>query len=157
MDMRAASGVSGRMAISYVRGTTTERDGSTRPLSTIDPLKLVVGIGYDAPERRFGGQIVATHAAQKELDRTTYIDAKGAAGTICNGAPCFRPGGFTILDATAYVRIGAALTLRAGVFNVLDAKYAWWSDVRGLAANSTVTDAYTQPGRNVSASLTARF
>ncbi len=29
--------------------------------------------------------------------------------------------------------------------------------VRGLAANSTVTDAYTQPGRNVSASLTARF
>jgi hemoglobin/transferrin/lactoferrin receptor protein len=29
--------------------------------------------------------------------------------------------------------------------------------VRGLAATSTVTDAYTQPGRNASISLTARF
>ena len=35
------------------------------------------------------------------------------------------------------------LTLRAGIFNILDKKYAWWSDVRGLASTSTVTDAYT--------------
>ncbi|MCW6529968.1 TonB-dependent hemoglobin/transferrin/lactoferrin family receptor [Sphingomonas sp. MMSM20] len=158
IDLRAPSGVSARMAISYAKGSVSEPDKSRQPLSTIDPLKLVVGIGYDAPERRFGGQIIATHAAQKELGRTVYDDtASGAQTTICNGAPCFRPGGFTILDATAYVRVGEALTLRAGVFNILDAKYAWWSDVRGLAANSTVTDAYTQPGRNVSASLTARF
>lgn len=158
IDLRAPSGVSARMAISYAKGSVSEPDKSRQPLSTIDPLKLVVGIGYDAPERRFGGQIIATHAAQKELGRTVYDDtATGAQTTICNGAPCFRPGGFTILDATAYVRVGEALTLRAGVFNILDAKYAWWSDVRGLAANSTVTDAYTQPGRNVSASLTARF
>ncbi|MCW6534070.1 TonB-dependent hemoglobin/transferrin/lactoferrin family receptor [Sphingomonas lycopersici] len=158
IDLRAPSGVSARMAISYAKGSVSEPDKSRQPLSTIDPLKLVVGIGYDAPERRFGGQIIATHAAQKELGRTVYDDAASEAQTtICNGAPCFRPGGFTILDATAYVRVGEALTLRAGVFNILDAKYAWWSDVRGLAANSTVTDAYTQPGRNVSASLTARF
>lgn len=158
IDLRAPSGVSARMAISYAKGSVSEPDKSRQPLSTIDPLKLVVGIGYDAPERRFGGQIIATHAAQKELGRTVYDDAaSGAQTTICNGAPCFRPGGFTILDATAYVRVGEALTLRAGVFNIFDAKYAWWSDVRGLAANSTVTDAYTQPGRNVSASLTARF
>ena len=55
------------------------------------------------------------------------------------------------------VRIVEGLTLRAGVFNILDEKYAWWSDVRGLASTSTVTDAYTQPGRNVSASLSFRF
>ena len=61
------------------------------------------------------------------------------------------------LDATAFVRIVEGLTLRAGVFNILDEKYAWWSDVRGLASTSTVTDAYTQPGRNVSASLSFRF
>ncbi|MFD2781273.1 hypothetical protein ACFS32_09240 [Novosphingobium pokkalii] len=48
-------------------------------------------------------------------------------------------------------------TLRAGIFNILDKKYAWWSDVRGLAASSTVTDAYTQPGRNASVSLSYRF
>lgn len=158
IDLRAPGGLSGRMAISYAKGVVSEPDGTREPLSTIDPLKLIVGVGYDAPERRFGGQIIATHAAQKELGQTVYNDLTAKTqGTICNGAPCFRPGGFTILDATAYVRIGTALTLRAGIFNILDAKYAWWSDVRGLAASSTVTDAYTQPGRNVSASLTARF
>lgn len=158
IDLRAPGGLSGRMAISYAKGVVSEPDGTREPLSTIDPLKLIVGVGYDAPERRFGGQIIATHAAQKELGQTVYNDLTAKTqGTICNGAPCFRPGGFTILDATAYVRIGTALTLRAGLFNILDAKYAWWSDVRGLAASSTVTDAYTQPGRNVSASLTARF
>ena len=75
----------------------------------------------------------------------------------CSNNLCYRPGAFTILDATAYVRLGQALTLRAGVFNLTNAKYAWWSDVRGLSASSSVTDAYTQPGRNASVSLTARF
>ncbi|WP_328805377.1 TonB-dependent hemoglobin/transferrin/lactoferrin family receptor [Rhizorhabdus histidinilytica] len=157
LDLRDRSGLSARLAISYATGTTISGDGSRSPLSSIDPHKLVVGIGYDHPDRRFGGQIIATHAAQKELRRTVYTDAGGDPATICDGAPCFRPGAFTILDATAYVRIGAAFTLRAGIFNLLDRKYAWWSDVRGLAATSPVTDAYTQPGRNASVSLTARF
>ncbi|WEK42091.1 MAG: TonB-dependent hemoglobin/transferrin/lactoferrin family receptor [Candidatus Sphingomonas colombiensis] len=143
VDMRAASGLSGRMAISYAKGVITEPDGSRLPLSTVDPLKLVMGVGYDAPDRRFGGQVVATHSAQKKLREASATD--------------YRPGAFTILDATAYVRVGEALTLRAGLFNIFDTKYAWWSDVRGLAASSPVIDAYTQPGRNVSASLTARF
>src|SRR3546814_7951736 len=84
-----------------------------------------------------------THSARKEASRTEGVCAPGE---------CFRPDGFTILDATAFVRIAGGLTLRAGVFNILDETYAWWSDVRGLASTSTVTDAYTQPGRNVSRS-----
>lgn len=147
--LRAKSGLSGRMAISYATGTVTGTDGARTPLSTIDPLKLIMGLGYDAPGGRFGGQVIMTHSAQKDMSATNAAD--------CGGSLCYRPGAFTILDATAYVRLGAALTLRAGVFNLTDAKYAWWSDVRGLSASSTVTDAYTQPGRNASVSLTARF
>ncbi|WP_443969977.1 TonB-dependent hemoglobin/transferrin/lactoferrin family receptor [Sphingobium sp. CR28] len=166
LGLRAKSGLSARMAISYATGTVTGAGGVRSPLSTIDPLKLVMGLGFDDPNGRFGGQIIGTHAAQKELDRTTYRTATGAT-TICSGSPCFRPGAFTILDATAYVRIGEALTLRAGVFNILNRKYAWWSDVRGLAANASAVngagqsvsllDAFTQPGRNASVSITARF
>jgi hemoglobin/transferrin/lactoferrin receptor protein len=45
---------------------------------------------------------------------------------------------------------------------VFDEKYWWWSDVRtdastSLPATSTIIDAYTQPGRNASVSLTYRF
>ena len=53
-------------------------------------------------------------------------------------------------------------TLRAGVFNVFDEKYAWWSDVRGLSrpavgASPGTLDAFTQPGRNVGVSLSVRL
>jgi hemoglobin/transferrin/lactoferrin receptor protein len=107
----------------------------------------VVGAGYRDADGRFGGQLIATHSAQKDVEATTGL---------CTG-PCFRPGAFTILDATAFVRITEGLTLRAGVFNIFDRKYAWWNDVRGLADSSTVKDAYTQPGRNGSVSLSFRF
>lgn len=147
LDAHDRNGLSARFAVSYAVGTVIGAGNVRSPLSTIDPLKLVLGVGYDDPARRYGGQLVATHAARKERAATTGL---------CSG-DCFRPDGFTILDATAYVRVGPAVTLRAGIFNLLDAKYAWWSDVRGLAASSPVTDAYTQPGRNASVSLTARF
>src|SRR3546814_12541595 len=88
-----------------------------------------------------------THSARKEASRTEGL---------CT-PECFRPDGFTILDATAFVRTVEALTLRAGVFNILDEKYTCWTDVRGLASTSAITDAYTQPGRNASVSLHFRF
>ncbi len=155
------AGLSARFAVSYAQGTVTGATGIRSPLSTIDPLKLVIGLGYDDPGKRFGGQLVATHSAQKEYN---------AATGVCGAAPCYIPGGFTILDATAYVKIAELVTVRAGIFNILDAKYAWWSDVRGLAmtastpagtlpayVNPAVADAYTQPGRNASVSLSVRF
>ena len=139
---RASSGLYATLALSYAKGDVIDPDGVRSPLESIDPLKLVAGVGYRAPDGRFGGQLVMTHAARKEASRTT------------SG---YRPDSFTILDATAFVRVLDALTLRAGVFNILDKKYSWWSDARGLAATSTVIDAYTQPGRNASVSLSFRF
>lgn len=144
---RSSNGLSGTVALAYAQGDQIEPNGARLPLSTVDPLKLVLGVGYRAPSGRFGADATATHSAQKELSATTGV---------CSGA-CYRPGAFTILDVTAFVRVTDGVTLRAGVFNVFDAKYAWWNDVRGLANSSTVKDAYTQPGRNGSVSISYRF
>ncbi|MDR6832481.1 MULTISPECIES: TonB-dependent hemoglobin/transferrin/lactoferrin family receptor [unclassified Sphingopyxis] len=152
---RASSGLYATLALSYAKGDIIDPDGVRSPLSSIDPLKLVAGVGYREAQGRFGGQIIMTHAARKEASR---------ANGLCT-PECFRPDGFTILDATAFARITDGLTLRAGVFNILDKKYSWWSDVRGLAMGGTATaptvpasaDAYTQPGRNASVSLSFRF
>ena len=157
---RASSGLYTTLALSYATGDVIEPTGARSPLSTIDPLKLVAGVGYRERTGRFGGQIIMTHSARKEASR---------ADGICT-PQCFRPDDFTILDATAFVRLMDGLTLRAGVFNILDKKYSWWSDVRGLALVSSVpatvpatyvtpatADAYTQPGRNASVSLSFRF
>lgn len=142
VDLNAASGLNAQLAVSYAKGNT-DRAGAISPLASIDPLKVVAGVGYRDPAGRFGGQLIMTHSARKELGRA-------AAGA-------YRPEAFTILDATVFVKPLEALTLRAGLFNITDEKYAWWSDVRGLAATSTITDAYTQPGRNLSVSASYRF
>lgn len=154
---RASSGLYTTLALSYATGTQTGLGLERVPLQSIDPLKLVAGVGYRAPDGRFGGQLIVTHSGRKEESRTVGVDDRGRPTTVCGGSACFRPDSFTIIDATAFVRIMDALTLRAGVFNILDKKYSWWSDVRGLASTSLVTDAYTQPGRNASVSLSFRF
>jgi hemoglobin/transferrin/lactoferrin receptor protein len=146
-DFRAENGLTGRFAIAYAKGDEKLPGGGKAPLASIDPLNLVLGIGYRASDGSFGGELIATHHARKELDRTT-----GA----CSDA-CYRPGDFTILDATAFWRIADAFTLRAGIFNITDETYSYWSDVRGLSATSSITDAYTRPGRNASVSLSYRF
>jgi len=146
-EFETRSGITARFAAAYAKGDEILPAGGKAPLATVDPLSLVAGLGYRAPNGRFGGEAIVTHNARVDLDRTAGVCA----------AACFRPEAFTILDLTAFLRVTDALTLRAGAFNITDEKYAYWSDVRGLAATSVVTDAYTRPGRNASASLSFRF
>lgn len=141
------NGLTGRFAIAYAQGDSIDPMGARTPISSIDPLTLVVGAGYRDPAGMFGVQLVATHGARKPVAATTGL---------CSGG-CYRPDAYTVLDATAFVRVTPAITVRGGIFNILDATYAQWSDVRGLSATSTVTDAYTRPGRNGSVSISLRF
>lgn len=130
-------------AVAWARGTT-DRDGVEAPLESIDPIKFVLGAGWDDSQKRFGGRAVATFVGRKEAGETSYMPTAG----------------YTVIDLTAYANIGEHFTVRAGLFNLLDATYIEWSDLRGLAntaGNRAVKDAWTQPGRNVSVSLTARF
>ncbi|MGE3396551.1 MAG: TonB-dependent receptor, partial [Sphingomonas sp.] len=141
------SGFNADAAFAWASGDVIQPSGAELPLSSIDPLRLVIGAGYRDPGGRFGVQAYLTHTARKELDRTTGV---------CS-AVCFRPPSATVVDLTAFWRIGENLTLRAGIFNLFDERYAYWGDVVGLLATSTVTEAYTQPGRNFRASLSIRF
>ncbi|APX65668.1 TonB-dependent hemoglobin/transferrin/lactoferrin family receptor [Sphingomonas sp. gentR] len=156
LEGRARNGLTGQLALSYAEGEQIAANDARRPLATVDPLKLVMGIGWREPDHgRFGGQVIMTHSARKAARDTTGL---------CS-TECFRPAAFTILDATLFARVTDALTLRAGIFNLTNATYAWWSDVRGLGvprplpagAADVPPIAFTQPGRNASASLTLRF
>ena len=142
----AENGFRARFALAYADGEVDSPAGTTA-LSTVDPLNAVLGVGYRDPGNRFGGEIIATYNARKEANETTGV---------CNGT-CFRPDEFVILDATAFYRINDNFTLRAGLFNITDETYAYWNDVRGLTDTSTITEAFTQPGRNFSVSLSASF
>jgi hemoglobin/transferrin/lactoferrin receptor protein len=145
-DLAFGSGFGATVSASYTDGEANSGIVTT-PLSSVDPFKLVAGVNYRAPDDRFGGQLILTHSSGKR---------QSDVSETCSPT-CFTGAGFTILDATVFVTLARFATARVGIFNLFDTKYAWWSDVRGLAASSTTLDAYTQPGRNVSASLTLKF
>ncbi|OYX04000.1 MAG: TonB-dependent receptor [Caulobacter vibrioides] len=145
-SVELGAGFTARAAIAYAKGSSKARGVST-PLVSIDPVKITGGVAYRAPSGRFGGDLAVIHADRKSASRT---------GVTCAGG-CFTPAAFTVADATAWWAVTDAVTVRAGVFNLTDEKYWWWSDVRGLSDASTVKDAYSQPGRNYSVSLALKF
>jgi hemoglobin/transferrin/lactoferrin receptor protein len=141
------NGLSARVSAAWAEGDQTTA-GTTTALPSIDPLKVVAGVGWDAPSGAFGGQAIVTWSEAKDAADTT--------GLAC--APnCYVGDDFTLFDLTGYWNVTDTVTARVGVFNVFDETYGWWSDVSGLSTTSTVLDAYTQPGRNVSVSLTLRL
>jgi len=145
-ELRHDSGFGGVFGLSRSTGTTRNA-GLRAPLDSIDPLKLTAVLNYRDPGGRFGGQFIVIHSAGKSADRVAQA---------CTGG-CFLPPGFTTLDLTAYWNITDRARLNVGVFNLTDAKYWWWNDVRGLSSTSVVRDAYTQPGRNLSVSVSLKL
>lgn len=143
----ADNGFRARFAIAFADGTVEAPDATDISLSTIDPLNAIFGIGYRDPGNRFGGEMILSYNARKEANETVGV---------CDDT-CFRPRESAIVDATAFYRISENFTVRAGIFNIFDEKYALWSDVRGLNASSSIADAFTQPGRNASISISASF
>lgn len=142
----AGRGFSVIAAASYARGDS-DANGVEAPLASIEPFKVVTGLDWKAANGKFGSRLYATYSDAKDAART---------GVTCQPS-CFLPDSFMVVDVTGWWKITDQTSLRAGVFNVGNEKYWWWSDVRGVSSTSTVTDAYSQPGRNVSVSLSMRF
>ena len=145
-EARLPVGLGVRAAASYAKGRmATAGVAGTQPLDSVEPVKFVGGVFYQPDAGPFRAELIATHSAGKKLSDTS---------NSCNTATtsCFTPAGFWVFDATAAVQIDRA-TLRAGVFNITDRRYFWYSDVRGLTSTSTIRDAFSQPGRNAGVSL----
>lgn len=150
-DIHWDNGFSAIVAASFADGDQ-ETEGERGKLTTIDPIKLVGGLNYRAPSGIWGTSATVT-----------WSDKKDQAG--CGGGNCWGGEAFTLLDLTAFWNVTERATLRAGVFNVFDETYAWWSDVRGLSRGGTATSptapanlaAFTQPGRNFGVSINLRY
>ena len=142
-DIHWDNGFSAIIAASFADGNQ-ETDGAEGKLTSVDPVKVVGGLNYAAPLGAWGGSATVT-----------WSDNKTRAG--CGGGACWQGDEFAILDLTAFWNVTEKATLRTGVFNVFDEKYAWWSDIRGLSRTSTALDAFTQPGRNFGVSLSVRY
>lgn len=132
-------------AAAVARGDS-ERNGSTRPLDTVEPAKLSFGLQHERGIWQWRADVL--HVRAKEADRI-------APSTATPPVTPFAPPSYTTLDLGASVKLMPRLALHLNVDNATNETYWRWSDTRGVAANSSVLNAYTAPGRSVS--LTARY
>jgi hemoglobin/transferrin/lactoferrin receptor protein len=145
--IRLGAGFKINTAAAFARGDATDNNGVEEPLQTVDPVKVVSGVEWRQSADRFGGELLATYSDKKSPAR---------AGD-CTPAPCFVADSFVVFDMVGWWKITDAITARAGVFNLTDEKYWWWSDVRGLSSSVTYVDAFTQPGRSATVSVAMQF
>ena len=122
-----------------IKGNNLE---TNQPLDSIDPFKAVVGLRYRSSDERWGTELVTTLVSSK--DRNTTPTG-------------FKTPGYTNFDLLSYYNFSPDTTLNIGLFNIFNTKYYHASDVRGVAATSSILDLYTQPGFSVAASLGIRF
>lgn len=130
------------------RGHTTA-GGTVEPLDTVEPLRTVVGLRHDAGPFKVNATVL--HSQAKDADRIRPIP------TTTGTTPAFASPAYTVLDLGMSWKPQPQLTLVANLNNVFDRTYWRWSDVRGLADNSGVKDAYTAPGRNLQVSVRHDF
>ena len=124
-------GFSARLAVAYADG---EDRAAAQPLSSVEPLTAVLGIGYNAPDGRWGGQLIGTLAQGKD------------AGDIdpADGRP--ETGGYGIVDLLAHMDLGRSTRVHVGLFNLTDKTYVRWADTAGIGADAMAR--FTQPGIN---------
>jgi hemoglobin/transferrin/lactoferrin receptor protein len=135
--MAVLEGVSARLSAAWARGEDRVRD---QPLNSVDPASAVLSLGYDAPAGRWGGELVTTWVADKDAVDDSRVDL-------------YQTDGYLTADLLAYYDFGGGLRLNLGVFNLGDAEYIEWSDVRGRVVGDPLIPYYTRPGRNVAVTL----
>jgi hemoglobin/transferrin/lactoferrin receptor protein len=128
-------------------------------LNTIPAARVQMAVGYEAAH--WGSDFIVTAAASRDFKGREVPPVRpGAPATVVpvNGSDVENAAsatpGYAILDLTAWWQPAFAegLTLRAGVFNILDKTYYKTLDV--TAANK---EYFSEPGRNFKVSATYQF
>jgi hemoglobin/transferrin/lactoferrin receptor protein len=123
------------LATALTRGAST-RAGVQEALDSVEPARTAWGLRFNGGAWELQADLL--HAQSKSSSR------------IRSTSPMqFAPAGYTVLDLSARWQPAAQWQVTAQLNNAGNANYWRWSDVRGLADNSAVKDAYTAPGRHL--------
>lgn len=128
-------------ALATARG---DNESAGQPLNSVEPMRLSLGLGYDAASWGADARLRAARAVTRVDSRTVNY---------------FRPAGYGVVDLGAWWIAAKGTRLNLAINNLLDRKYLLWADVRhaALTANDPGPDFYTQPGRSLAASLRMDF
>ena len=136
------NGWSVRNSIGYTVGNDLVSDVG---LNSVDPLKIISSLRYDAPDNRWGVELIGTYVDEKHrVDFLTSPDQ-------------FVPDSYFAVDLIAYANLSRNLTANVGVYNLTDEGYFVWQDVIGLSGSRPDIGRFAQPGIYVKGGVTIRF
>ncbi|KVE84698.1 hypothetical protein WI99_18585 [Burkholderia cepacia] len=142
------NGITLKTAMAFTKGSTQNDGAASQPLNTVNPFSAVFGVRYEPTERWFVQTDLLFQAAKRDKD----IDKSD-----CSNKTCFSPPSSFVVDLRGGYRFNKHVSATIGIHNLFDRKYWNWSDVRGIAADSQVLDAYTSSGRTVAVSMKVDF
>ncbi len=121
-DWAFAQGWQANAAMAYSDGEQTQ-NGISAPLNTIQPLRAIAGLRYDASTWGAFANVIWNQG--KSADRVNFNNATGGAANqfVSPASP--------VLNLTGYWKPLKKLTINANLNNVFNTTYWNWSDVQG--------------------------
>lgn len=132
----------------------------TYPLDSLQPLKIVYGLDYNAPSGKWGIAHRVTYSKGKNEEELLTHGKWGK--TIVNNRSVGRhlSKDWSTVDMLGYWKPYENITLNAGVYNLFDYQYTTWESTRQTIRSSdspSIGRAQLAPGRNFSLSLEYLF
>ena len=148
--------------LGYAKG---KLKGTEASLLYIQPIKVILGIGYEDPNDRWGINAKASYFGAKKAKDAQIIQYSANFEREVKTYPYLNSSA-VLFDLYGFYKVNKNITLRAGLYNLFNRKYHTWDTLRGINKVST-TDSVDQerkglerfyaPGRNFAGSIEIRF
>ena len=156
------NGLSARFAIGYNQGKSKSSYLGDKyiEMDSIAPIKSIIGLAWDDPNKFYGVAITATFQKGKKTEATSRESYGNDGKPIAKSKDdYFRIAGHGIVDLTGYINITKNVKLNGGIYNLTDQKY--WDYLSNNKLYSTsdhkYLDMFTAPGRTFQLGLDIDF
>ncbi len=118
----------------HQKGKIKDKDGY-HPMNAIQPDKHVLNLGYISPEENYGLDLYWTHVSAKKAN-DTYNQFYNPA-TDKDSFAKYRSGSYNIFDLIGFYKPIKGMTIRAGIYNILNKDYMTWDNARSIRSFGT--------------------
>lgn len=131
-------------------------------LDSVAPMKAVLGLAWDDPDKRYGMALISTFVKGKQASATNRESYANTGSPLKESSQQYmRISGYGLVDATAYWQVAKGVRINSGVYNIGDRKYRDYLSSRDLMEN-TPQDTYNKalavmPGRTWQVGVSLEF
>ncbi|MGX2957275.1 lactoferrin/transferrin family TonB-dependent receptor [Ursidibacter arcticus] len=130
---------------------------------TLQPSRYIASLGYDDPDNKWGVNATMTYSKAKNPDELQVTNV-GFSKTYTTQAAKRTAKSWYIYDLIGYMNVHKNVTLRMGIYNIMNYRYTTWESIRQSAQGSINQQhdvgnyaRYAAPGRNFTFSFEMKF